>query len=59
MGGQEVYCLLTEYPDGVAWELVPQLMIFAEFNDVRKSGSPPLEWYALGGIFIHKMMMQV
>ena len=51
-GGQGVYCLLTEYPGGVAWSFVPQLMIFAEFNDVRKSGSPPLEGYAFGGIFI-------
>jgi hypothetical protein len=25
----------------------------AEFNDVRPSGAPPLDWYAFGGLFIH------
>lgn len=54
LGSPGVYCFLSEYPNDVAFELVPQIMIYAEFNDVRKSGSPPLEWYAFGGIFIHK-----
>ena len=53
LNGQGVYCLLVEYPGDVAFEVFPHLRIFAEFNDVRKSGSPPLSWYALGGIFIH------
>ena len=56
LGGQGVYCLLVEYPSDVGFELVPQLNIVAEFQDVRESGSPPMEWYALGGIFVHTPM---
>jgi hypothetical protein len=52
-GRDGTYCTLVEYPNGSAFELVPQLGIEAEFNDVRPSGSPPLEWYAFGGLFIY------
>ena len=52
-GRDGAYCTLVEYPNGSAFELVPQLGIQAEFNDVRPSGSPPLEWYAFGGLFIY------
>ena len=52
-GRDGAYCTLVEYPNGSAFELVPQLGIMAEFNDVRPSGAPPLEWYAFGGLFIH------
>lgn len=53
LGGQGVYCLLVEYPNTSAFELVPQFNMVAEFNDVRPAGTAPMEWYALGGIFIH------
>ena len=52
-GRDGAYCTLVEYPNGSAFELVPQLGIVAEFNDVRPSGAPPLDWYAFGGLFIH------
>ena len=41
-GRDGAYCTLVEYPNGSAFELVPQLGIQAEFNDVRPSGSLPL-----------------
>ena len=52
-GRDGAYCTLIEYPNARAFELVPQLGIHAEFNDVRPSGAPPLEWYAFGGLFIY------
>ena len=56
-GGQGVYCLLVEYPNSSAFELVPQINLFAEFNDVRPIGSAQMEWFALGGIFVHDPSM--
>ena len=52
-GRDGAYCMFVEYPNGSAFELVPQLGMQAEFNDVRPSGSPPLEWYAFAGLFIY------
>ena len=40
-GRDGAYCMFFEYPNGSAFELVPQLGMQAEFNDVRPSGSPP------------------
>jgi len=37
----------------MAFVLVPRMSMVAEINDVRPGDSAPLEWYALGGIFIH------
>jgi len=45
--------MLVEYPSSLAYEFVTDINIVAEFNDVRPTGSSPMEFYAIAGIQIH------
>ena len=49
-GQQAEYCLLREYPAGIAFEAAPSLGLWVDFNDVRPASSAPLTSYVFAGI---------
>ena len=50
MAGQTVWCLLREYPPGLAFPTWQPLGIWSDFNDVRPPNAPPLTSYVLAGV---------
>ena len=49
-GNQGTYCLLKEYPEGIAFHTRPELGIAADMIDVRPANAERLPWYAFAGI---------
>ena len=49
-GGQGTYCLLKEFPPGVAFYAKQRMGLWADFNDVRPVSSDALVSYVFAGI---------
>ena len=50
LDGQRHYCMLKEYPPGVAFHTTHRFGIWTDYNDVRPTNSPPLETYFFMGV---------
>jgi len=48
--GQRVYCMLKEYPEGLAFHVRQRLGLWSDFNDVRTAGSRVLQSYVFAGV---------